>query len=55
MEELIRQRCEEVGINPDILTENERYRLSKEIEAEQQGKIVLDSVLCDPKLIHRGW
>ena len=50
MEELIRQKCEEYGITPDILTPREMSALKSEIAEEQQGKAILDSVLDDPKI-----
>ena len=53
MEEIIRQKCEEVGISPDILTESERNQLLKEIEIEQNGGVVLDGVLSNPKILLR--
>lgn len=55
MEEIIRQKCEEAGISPDILTENEKFKLRKEIEAEQQGKVVLDSVLGSKAVLDRAF
>lgn len=54
MEELIRQKCEEVGITPDILTESELSQLRKEIESEQNGGVVLDGVLSNPKILYRS-
>ena len=53
MEEKIKQKCEEAGINPAVLTEDEKKRLAQEIRAEESGKIVLDGVLSDPSLIFR--
>ena len=54
MEELIRQKCEEVGITPDILTKSELSQLRKEIESEQNGGVVLDGVLSNPKILYRS-
>lgn len=41
MEEKIKQRCEEAGINPDVLTPSEVEELKREIEAEENGRVVL--------------
>ncbi len=54
MEELIRQKCEEVGIMPDILTESELSQLRKEIESEQNGGVIFDGVLSNPKILYRS-
>ena len=53
MEELMRKRCEEYGISLDVLTDKEKAKLREEIEAEQSGKLVLDSVLDDPDIYGR--
>ena len=52
MEEIIKKKCEDLGINPDVLTPEERKRLREEIKAEQQGKHVLDGVLNNPELYY---
>lgn len=54
MEEIIKQKCEEVGISTDVLTESELAQLRKEIESEQAGNAVLDGVLSNPKLLYRN-
>ena len=54
MEELIKIRCEEYGINPNILTPEERKMLCEEIKAEQRGMSILDGVLSNPELYYRG-
>ena len=53
MEEKIKQRCEEAGINPDVLTAEEKQTLAKEIAIEESGKIVLDGVLSNPSIALR--
>lgn len=55
MEELIKQKCEEYDITPDVLTPQELAELRKEIEAEQRGERVMDSVLDDPDIRYRSW
>lgn len=54
MEELIRQRCAEYDITPDVLTPEEIETLKKEIEVEQRGEFILDSILDDPNVFSRG-
>ena len=54
MEELMRKRCEEFGGSLDVLTDEEKAKLREEIEAEQNGKSVLDSVLDDPDIYGRS-
>jgi hypothetical protein len=55
MEELIKAKCEEYDINPDVLTPEEKAQLQREIEAEQRGEPLRDSVLDDPDIRYRGW
>lgn len=50
MNELIRKKCEEYDLTPDILTPEEIEALKKEIEMEQRGEKFLDSVLDNPEL-----
>lgn len=50
MDELLKKRCEEEGVDYNILTEAQKTLLRKEIEAEQRGETVLDSVLDNPCL-----
>jgi len=47
MEELMIKKCEEHNVSFDTLTDSEKEILRHEIEMEQQGKKVLDSVLDD--------
>ena len=54
IEELIKQRCAEYDITPDILTPEELETLKQEIEAQERGEMVLDSVLDDPAVFSRG-
>lgn len=54
MEEKIKQRCEEAGISPDVLTAEEKKQLAREIEQEEKGFSVLDGVLSDPSIALRG-
>lgn len=53
MDDLIKERCEEFGISPSILTPSEIERLKREIEAEQRGDVVLDGVFSDPDILLR--
>ena len=54
MDELIKQKCAEYGYQLDWLTAKEKAELQKEIEAEQRGENVLDSVLDNPEIHLRG-
>ena len=53
MEELIRKKCEEYDLTPDLLNENELAELRKEIEREQKGEHPLDSILDNPEFQSR--
>ena len=53
MEELIKQKCAEYDITPDVLTPEELEQLKREIEAEQRGEYILDSVLYNPDVFCR--
>ena len=53
IEKLIKRKCKEVGISPDILTEEERDELIDEIKEEQQGFFILDGVLSNPEIFLR--
>ena len=55
MEELIKAKCEEYDIDPDVLTQEEKRLLQQEIEAEQRGEPLQDSVLDDPDIRYRSW
>lgn len=54
MEELMRKKCEEYEISFDVLTDEEKAKLRKEVEAEQNGLTVSDSILDDPDIAVRG-
>ena len=54
MEEIIRQKCEALGLSPDVLTQEERSRLIEEIKAEKQGKTIIGGVLDNQELYFRG-
>lgn len=54
MEGLIKQKCAEYDITPDVLTPEELETLKKEIEAEQRGELICDSILDDPSVFSRG-
>lgn len=54
MEDLMKKKCEEYEISFDVLTDEEKSRLRKEIEAEQKGLTVSDSVLDDPEIVYRS-
>lgn len=55
IEILIRRKCKEAGVSPDVLTEEERAELIDEIKAEQKGYSILDGVLCNPNILFRGF
>ncbi len=45
IETLIKKKCKEYGIPPEILTPEELEELKEEIKAEQNGMHILDGVL----------
>lgn len=53
MEELIKQKCAEYEVDPAVLTPEELEELKREIEAEQRGELVLDSILNRPDVFSR--
>ena len=53
MEELIRKKCEEYDLTPDLLTPDELAELREEIEAEQKGEEIRDSILDNPEFQSR--
>ena len=54
MDKLIKQKCAEYDITPDVLTPEELEQLKREIEAEQRGEFILDGILEDPDIFTRG-
>ena len=48
MEELIRKKCAEYDLTPEILTPEELEALKEEIQEEQKGEIYVDSILDNP-------
>ena len=54
IDELIKQRCAEYEVDPDVLTSEEKAQLTKEIEALQRGDHILDSILDNPDVFSRG-
>ena len=54
LEKLIKKKCMEVGVSPDVLTKEERAELIDEIKAEQKGYSILDGVLCKPDIRFRN-
>ena len=54
IDELIKQKCTEYDIMPDVLTPEELEQLKREIEAEQRGEFILDGILNDPAIFTRG-
>lgn len=54
IDELIKQRCAEYDVNPDVLTPEELAQLIKEIEAKEKGEYILDSILDDPNVFSRS-
>ena len=53
MDELIRKKCEEYDLTPDLLTPQEIEALKEEIRAEQKGGQMLDSILDNPEFQSR--
>ena len=53
IERIIKKKCKEAGVSPDVLTEEEKAELIDEIKAEQQGLFILDGVLFNPDLRFR--
>lgn len=53
MDELIRKKCEEYDLTPDLLTPDELAELREEIEREQNGEELRDSVLDNPEFQSR--
>lgn len=53
IETLIKKKCKENGISPEILTPDEVEELKEEIKAELDGMFVLDGVLFNPELYVR--
>jgi hypothetical protein len=48
------KKIKEAGLDPRILTAEEIKQLEKEMDAEKEGKIVLDGVLSNPELYYRN-
>jgi hypothetical protein len=53
MEELIRKKCEEYDLTPDLLTPDELEELREEIKEEQRSGSVRDSILDNPEFQSR--
>jgi hypothetical protein len=53
MDELIKKKCEEYDLTPDLLTPQELAELKEEIAEEQKGNQVRDSILDKPELQQR--
>ena len=53
MEELIRKKCAEYDLTPDLLTPQELEALKQEIEEEQKGNTSDDSILDNPEFQSR--
>lgn len=51
---LIKQKCAEYDITPDVLTPEELEQLKREIEVEQRGEFILDGILNNPDIFTRG-
>ena len=54
MEEKIKEKCKLHGVDYDVLTEQEIDEVRKEIEIEERGGSISDSILSNPKLLFRG-
>ena len=55
IERLIKKKCKEAGVSPDVLTEEERAELIDEIKAEQQGYCILEGIPCNSDIILRDF
>lgn len=55
IEEKIQKACEENGVNPKVLTQEEKQMLEKEIIAEENGYATLDGVLSNPAILYRKY
>ncbi len=53
MEEKIRKKCKMYGVDYNVLTEQEIAEVRKEIEMEERGSSMSDSILSNPKLLFR--
>jgi hypothetical protein len=53
MDELIKKKCEEYDLTPDLLTPQELAELKEEIAEEQNGNQLRDSILDKPELQQR--
>lgn len=54
MEELMRKKCEEYEIPFEVLTDEEKAILREEVEDEQKGLTVADSILDNPDIMARA-
>ena len=54
MEELRRKKCEEYEIPFEVLTDEEKAILREEVEDEQKGLTVADSILDNPDIMARA-
>ena len=54
MEELMRKKCEEYEIPFDVLTDEEKAILREEVEDEQKGLAIADSILDNPEIMERA-
>lgn len=53
MEEKIKKECKLAGIDPNILTDEEKKELAEEIKQKEKGFCVQDGVLSDPSIMFR--
>ena len=53
MEDLMKKKCEEYEVPFDILTDEEKARVREEIEDEQKGLTVSDTILESPEIALR--
>ena len=51
---LIKRKCRENGINPEVLTPKEIAELKEEIDMDLRGEIYLDGVLTNPDIRSRS-
>lgn len=50
MDEKIIKECQKAGIDPNILTDEEKKQLAREIAAKESGKKFFDGVLDNPDI-----
>lgn len=49
----IQKKLDAYGISESVLTKAELAELRREVDAEEKGHVILDSVLDNPEIIYR--